>query len=253
MSERFLAGRVALVTGGSRGIGAAICRRLAEHGAAVVVNYRSNHQAAEEVAAAIRAGGGQALLAPADVSQEEAVRAMVEQAQRELGPIDVLVNNAWPGWRPGAIDELPWETYQWYLDQMVRAAYHTTRAVLPAMKERRWGRIVMIGTTSMYELNEHHTPYIAAKGALLALTRGLARDLGRFNICVNMVSPGLVWRGPGEPPAGWGEVHAGRAALGRNPTAWEIAGAVTFLASPLADAITGVQLPVCCGLIMHAG
>src|SRR5579883_1665133 len=103
------------------------------------------------------------------------------------------------------------------------------------MKARHWGRIINIGTTSMYELNERHTPYITAKGALLALTRGLARDLGPFNVCVNMVSPGLVWHGEGLAPPEWGHTHASRTALGRNPTAWEVAGAVVFLASPLAD------------------
>jgi 3-oxoacyl-[acyl-carrier protein] reductase len=242
-----------MVTGGSRGIGAAVCRLLAEQGAAVIVNYRSGAVAANAVAESIIGAGGRALVMAADVTDEAAVAAMVEQAQTELGPVDILVNNAWPGWRGGAIDELPWETYQWYTDQIVRAAYHTVRAVLPAMKERRWGRIINIGTTSMYDLNLHHTPYIAAKGALLALTRGLARDLGPHNICVNMVSPGLVYSGEGQPPADWGQPHAGRTALGRNPTVHEVAGAVTFLAGPHGGAITGIQLPVCCGLLMHVG
>lgn len=253
MSTQLLAGRVALVTGGSRGIGAAICRRLAEHGALVALNYRSNHAAAASVAATITAAGGRVMLAQADVTQEAAVVAMVTSVERELGAVDILVNNAWPGWRGGAIDELPWETYQWYIDQIVRATYHTVRAVLPAMKQRRWGRVITMGTTSMYELNQHHTPYIAAKGALLALTRGLARDLGPANICVNMVSPGLVYSGDAIPPPDWGQPHAARTALGRNPNAWEVAGAVAFLASPWSDAITGVQLPVSCGLLMQAG
>ncbi|MBI2942471.1 MAG: SDR family oxidoreductase [Chloroflexi bacterium] len=253
MSEGLLAGRVALVTGGSRGIGAAICRRLAEHGAAVVVNYRSNHAAAEDVAARIETAGGRVLLAPADVTDEAAVQAMVARTERELGPIDILVNNAFPGYKGGAIDELPWEAYQWFFDQMVQAAYHTIRAVLPGMKERRWGRIVNFGTTATYEAVNHHTPYTTSKGALVALTHGLARDLGPFNICVNMVSPSVVYRGPEPAPPDWGRERARGTAFGRNPTAWEVAGAVVFLASPLADAITGLQLPVCCGLLTHMG
>jgi 3-oxoacyl-[acyl-carrier protein] reductase len=248
-----LAGRVALVTGGSRGIGAATCRRLAQHGAAVAINYLTNDEAAEDVAAAIVAAGGRALPVHGDVSDEPAVKAMVERVARELGPIDILVNNAFPGFHGGAIEDVPWETYQLNIDQMVRAAYHTVRAVLPSMEKQRWGRIINLGTTSMYELNERHTPYITAKGALLALTRGLARDLGSFNILVNMVSPGLVYNGPQPPPARWGRTHASRSAMGRNPTAWEVAGAVVFFASPLADAVTGVHLPACCGLIMHVG
>jgi 3-oxoacyl-[acyl-carrier protein] reductase len=253
MSAEPLAGRVALVTGGSRGLGAAICRRLAQHGAAVAVNYKSNREAAESVAATISAAGGLAFAAQADVTQEAAVEGMVRRVERELGAVDILVSNAWPGWRGGAIEDMPWETYQWYIDQIVQATYHTVRAVLPGMKERHWGRIITIGTTSMYELNQHHTPYIAAKGALLALTRGLARDLGPDNICVNMVSPGLIYSGDGLPPSDWGQPHAARTAMGRNPSAWEVAGAVAFLSSPWADAITGVQIPVSCGLLMQAG
>lgn len=171
----------------------------------------------------------------------------------ELGAVDVLVNNAFPGFKGGAIDEVPWETYQMFVEGILKAPYWMVRAVLPGMKRQRWGRIVNIGTTAMYELNEHSTAYIAAKGALLALTRGLARDLGPSNICVNMVSPGLVYTRTGPRPPDWGLEHAGRAALGRNPTPWEVAGAVTFLASPLADAVTGAHLPVCCGLVMHMG
>jgi len=253
MSGRLLEGHVALVTGGSRGIGAAICRCLAEHGAAVAINYRSRHADAEVVAADIIAAGGRAILVAADVTDEGAIQAIVAQASQELAPIDILVNNAWPGWRGGPIDEVAWDTYQWYTEQIVHAAYNTVRAVLPQMRARRWGRIINIGTTSMYELNAQHTPYIAAKGALLALTRGLARDLGPANILVNMVTPGLVYSGDGEPPPDWGQPHAGRTALGRNPTAREVAGAVALLASPLASAITGVQLPVCGGLVMQVG
>ena len=253
VDEALLSGRVALVTGGSRGIGAAICERLAAHGASIGIGYRTNHRAAEEVAARVRHAGRHAVLAPGDVTHETAVQEAVALVQREVGPIDILVNNAFPGFRGGAIEDLPWTTYQWYVDQIVRAAYNTIRAVLPDMKERKWGRIINLGTTSMYEFNRYHTAYISAKGALLALTRGLARDLGPHNICVNMVSPGLVYTDPMPPPSGWGEPHASRTALGRNPTAWEVAGAVVFLASPLADAITGVQLPVCCGQLMQVG
>jgi 3-oxoacyl-[acyl-carrier protein] reductase len=248
-----LAGRVALVTGGARGLGAATCRLLAEHGAAVAVNYRARRDAAETLAAEIRARGGRALAVAADVTDAGAVATMFDTVAQTLGPPDVVVSNAWPGWRGGAVEALPWDDYQWYVDQIVRGAYHVVRAATPAMRARRWGRIITIGTTSMYELNREHTPYIAAKGALLAFTRGLARDLGADNICANMVSPGLIYPGDEPPPPEWGQPHAGRAALGRNPSARDVAGAIVFLASPLADAITGVQLPVCGGLVMQVG
>ncbi len=254
MESRLLAGRAAFVTGGTRGIGAAICRRLAHNGAAVAVNYRRSRDEAARLVAAIAGEGGNAVAAPADVSDAKAAAKALQKAAEALGrPFDVLVHNAWPGWRGGAFEEVPWSTYEWYADQMLRPAVELTRAALPSMREARWGRIVMLGTSSMYELNQGHAPYIAIKGAMLALARGMARDLGPHGITVNVVSPGLVWTGEGPPPADFGDEHRGRSALARLPTANDIAGAVVFLASPLADAITGAQLPVTCGSPMHVG
>ena len=249
-----LSGRVALVTGGSRGIGREISRGLAGAGAAVAVNYVRNEVAAAATVAAIAADGGTALPFPADVSDARAVEEMTTEIERRLGAVDIVVNNAWPTpWQGGSIEELDWVVYQRYVDQMLRAAYNTVRVTVAGMKAKRWGRIVNIGTTAMYELNEECTPYISAKGALLAFTRGLARDLGASNICVNMVSPSVIFTGEGEPPPGFGDAHAQRSPLGRNPTARESAGPVVFLASALADAVTGIQLPVACGLVMQAG
>lgn len=253
MESRLLAGRTAFVTGGSRGIGAAICRRLAANGAAVAVSYRRSRALAEALVVEIAAAGGSAVAAAADVTDtKDAVRALANAAEA-LGPVNVLVHNAWPGWKGGAVDDVPWTTFQWYLDQMLRPAVELTRAALPPMRAARWGRIVLLGTTSMYELNQGHTPYIAAKGAMLALTRGLARDVGGDGITVNMVSPSLVWTGDGTPPADFEAAHRSRSALGRLATPRDVAGAVVFLASPLADGITGVQLPVSCGSPMHVG
>ncbi len=253
MESRLLAGRVAFVTGGTRGIGAAICRRLAANGAAVAVNYRRSRALAEALVAEIGASGGSAVLAEADVTDIARATKALAAAAKTLGPVNVLVHNAWPGWKGGAIDDLPWATYQWYVDQMLRPAVEITRAALAPMRAARWGRIVLLGSTSMYELNHGHTPYIAAKGAMLALTRGLARDLGADGITVNMVSPSLVWTGDGPAPTEFEHAHRPRSALGRLPTAADVAGAVVFLASPLADAVTGAQLPVSAGSPMHVG
>ena len=254
MESQLLAGRTAFVTGGARGIGAAICRRLARNGAAVAVNYRRSRDEAARVVAAIAAAGGSAVTAPADVADTKAAAKALDRAAEALGrPFDVLVHNAWPGWKGGAFEDVPWSTYQWYVDQMLRPAVELTRAALPSMREARWGRIVMLGTSSMYELNQGHAPYVAIKGAMLALARGMARDLGPHGITVNVVSPGLVWTGEGSPPADFGDEHRRRSALSRLPTAADVAGAVVFLASPLAGAITGAQLPVTCGSPMHVG
>ncbi len=229
-------------------------RRLARNGAAVAVNYRRSRDEAARVVAAITSEGGSAVAAPADVSDAKAAAKALQKAAEALSrPFDVLVHNAWPGWKGGAFEDVPWSTYEWYADQMLRPAVELTRAALPPMREARWGRIVMLGTSSMYELNQAHAPYIAIKGAMLALARGMARDLGPHGITVNMVSPGLVWTGEGAPPADFGDEHRGRSALARLPTAHDVAGAVVFLASPLADAITGAQLPVTCGSPMHVG
>lgn len=248
-----LEGRVAFVTGGSRGIGAAISRLLAVHGASVAVGYRRSRSLAEGVVSSIRASGGKAVAAPGDVSNPvEALRAL-ERSTNALGPVEVLVHNAWPGWMGGRLEAVPWSTYQWYVDEMIRPVVELTREALPQLRSRRRGRVILLGSTSMYELNREHTPYIAAKGALLALTRGLARDLGPDGVTVNMVSPSLVWTGEGEPPAEFYQAHAARSALGRIPTAEEVAGAVVFLASPLAGAITGAHIPVSCGSPMHVG
>jgi len=251
--ESTLSEHVALVTGGGRGIGAAICRRLAGAGAAVAVNYLERDSAASEVVSSIEGAGGRALALPADVRDEEAVRELVARVEGELGAVDILVNNAWRPRQFDQLERLDWSAFEAYVDDIVKAAYNTVRATVPGMKAKRWGRIINIGTTALYELNEAHTPYMAAKGALLALTRGLARDLGPANICVNMVSPGLVYTRDGEPPEDFGTVHAARSALGRNPTAWEVAGAVLFLASSMGDAVTGAHIPVSCGLVMQVG
>lgn len=254
MDPGLVAGHAAFVTGGSRGIGAAICTLLARHGAGVAVNYFRSRGAAERLVANLRGEGGTAVVARADVGDAKMAVKAAHRAADELGrPFDILVHNAWPGWRSAAFEEVPWSGYEWYLQQMLRPAVELTRALAPGMRARGWGRVVLLGSSSMYELNHGHAPYLAAKGAMLALTRAMARDLGPAGITVNMVSPSLVWTGEGQPPEGFGAEHRGRSALGRLPAAEEVAGAVLFLASSLAGAITGAQLPVTCGSPMHVG
>lgn len=249
-----LAGRVAIVTGASRGIGAATAVWLARAGARVCVNYLHHAEAAQAVVREIQTSGGQAFAHQADVRDPEAVGRLVEAVHHHYGPVEILVNNAFPGFQGGDLSDLPWETFQNQIDGILKAAYLMTRAVLPDMRARRFGRIVNVGTTSLYELNERHTPYISAKGALLAFTRGLARDLGPDGICVNYVSPGLTWRDRTRPqPEDFGPRHRARTPLGRNPTADDVAKAILFLCSDLAGFITGVHLPVCGGLVMQVG
>src|SRR5690606_10186231 len=147
-----------------------ICRQLAEHNAAVIVNYRNNQDAAQAVVTAITSAGGQAIAFAADVTDKKAVAEMADKAAAQFGPIDILVNNAWPGWQGGSIEEVRWGVFAWYADNIVQAAYNRVRSVLSGSKQLRWGRIVHIGTTSMYELSRYHAPYNTGKGGLLALT-----------------------------------------------------------------------------------
>lgn len=245
--------KTAIVTGASRGCGAAIALRFAREGAAVVVNYAHDAEAAEAVAGRITAAGGRAIAVAADVADAGAVNAMAETARRMFGGrIDVLVNNAFPGFLGGTVGESSWEAFSIAWEVIAHGTFNCCQAVLPTMAGQHYGRIINIGTTSIWDLNEAHAPYITAKGALVTLTRSLARDYGRFNITANMVTPGLVWTNLDAPqPAAHPSPHAQRAPLGRITTADDVAKACVFFASELADFITGANLPVCGGLIMQ--
>lgn len=236
--SRLLAGRVALVTGASRGIGAAVAARLAANGASVAIGYHERESAAAAIRSAIEAVGGRAVLAPADLGDERQTRRMLEAVRDELGEIDVVVHCAWPRWKSGAADQVPWQDFEGFFDGMVGSAHRLIAGVVPGMRARHTGSVILLGTTSMYELNPGHAAYVTAKGALLALTRSLARDVGPDGVRVNMLSPGLVWTGEGPTPPDWGAEHVRRAAFGRLPTAHEIAGVAVFLASDLAAAVT---------------
>lgn len=248
-----LAGRVALVTGASRGIGAAVAARLAANGASVAIGYRERESAAAAVRSTIDGLGGRAVLAAADLGDDRQTRRMLERVRGELGEVDVVVHCAWPGWKSGAADQVPWQDFEAFFDGMVGSAHRLIAGVVPGMRARRTGSVIFLGTTSMYELNPGHAAYATAKGALLALTRSLARDVGPDGVRVNMLSPGLVWTGAGPEPQDWGAEHVRRAALGRLPTAHEIAGVAVFLASDLAAAVTGAQISPSGGLVMHLG
>ena len=248
-----LADRVAIVTGASRGIGAATALRYARAGARVVVNFARSADAAEDIVDRIKSDGGQAIAVCADVSDPSAVTEMVQAAKSEFGGrIDVLVNNAFPGFIGGSVGDADWEDFTASWEVMVRGAFNCCQAVLPVMIEQQYGRIINIGSTSVWELNEAHAPYMTAKGALIAMTNSLARDYGKYNITANMVTPGLVWTDLTKPqPSPHPSPHAERTPLGRIADAEDIAKACVFFASELADFITGVNLPVCGGMLMR--
>lgn len=186
-----LDGRTALVTGSSRGIGRAIAIRLAEAGAKVAVNYRVREKEASEVVAIIDAKGGRARACRADVSRYDEVAAMVEDVKRELGPIDILVNNATIH-RGRKVEKLPLEDWDLVIKSCLYGAFHCTRCVVPSMKERGWGRIVNISSGVGERGYPGDTAYGAAKAGLLGFTKSLSRELAPYRITVNAVMPGFV-------------------------------------------------------------
>ena len=171
MTKQDLSARVALVTGGSRGIGAAIAMTLAELGAAVAVNYRERADGAEAVVAKIKAGGGRAIAIAADVSQAAAVTKMVEQVARDLGPTDILVNNAGIAIVRG-VDELTESDFDRTILVNLKSAFLCTQAVLPDMRARKWGRIVNISSGAARGAGAIGPHYNASKAGMEGLTRG---------------------------------------------------------------------------------
>ena len=186
-----LKGRVALVTGGSRGIGAAIARTLAEAGAAVAVNYRERATEAEAVVAGITSKSGRAIAVAADVSQTSAVTKMVNHVTAALGPIDILVNNAGIAIVRG-IDDLTEAEFDQTISVNLKSAFLCTQAVLPAMRARKWGRIVNISSGAARGAGAIGVHYNASKAGMEGLTRGYAARLVKEGITVNAVAPSLI-------------------------------------------------------------
>jgi 3-oxoacyl-[acyl-carrier protein] reductase len=190
-AKQDLSNRVALVTGGSRGIGAAIALALAEAGAAVAVNYRARVDGADAVAAKIKAMGGRAMTVAADVSQGTAVSAMVENVAKTLGPVDILVNNAGMAIVRG-VDDLTEAEFDQTIAVNLKSAFLCTQAVLPAMRAGKWGRIVNITSGAARGAGGIGVHYNASKAGMEGLTRGYAARLVKEGITVNSVAPSLI-------------------------------------------------------------
>jgi 3-oxoacyl-[acyl-carrier protein] reductase len=222
-----LQNRVALVTGGSRGIGRAIALALAAAGAAVAVNYRERVEDAEAVAASIRQRGGRAAIFGADVSLRIAVQSMAHDIESELGPIDILVNNAGMAAARG-LEDITEEDFDHALAVNLKSAFLCTQAVLPGMRARRWGRIVNLSSIgARMGAGSVSIAYAAAKAGIEGLTRGYALRLASEGVSVNAVAPGLIDTEMGKPLIEAGVVA--RIPAGRPGTGEEIAQAVLLL------------------------
>jgi 3-oxoacyl-[acyl-carrier protein] reductase len=245
-----LAGRVAIVTGGSGGIGRAICIALAERRAAVAVHYRSQAAAAGAVVAHIEAAGGSAAPFPADLAQPRAPDALARQVAARFGPADILVNNAGE-FTDGAVADLTDEKWDQTLTLNLTAAFRCARAVIPAMKAGGWGRIINMSSQAAWSGSVNHAHYAASKAGLLGFTYSLARELGPFGITVNAVSPGRIATDMlAEHLPHRQEEWLRQTPLRRIGDADEIAPAIAFLASDCAGYITGANLHINGGLVM---
>jgi 3-oxoacyl-[acyl-carrier protein] reductase len=248
-----LNGKVALVTGGSRGIGAAIVRVLAREGAVVAVNYAGSREKAEALAAEIRAHGGSAAAFQADVRDEAAVLAMTQQIAQTFGRLDAVINNALGGNPYALLDDATPEDYMTSFDFGCQAVIHTMKAARPYMKQAGGGRIVNIVTELWNRGLPGWSVYLAGKGAMVGISRSLAAELGPENITVNMVAPGWMLDEKVDPNSESAQAYASAVALRRQGSAEEIGKACAFFLSDYASFITGAYLPVTGGHIMQIG
>lgn len=248
-----LEGKVVLVTGGGRGIGAAVCRTLAREGATVAVNYGQSREKAEAVVAQIVAAGGTAQAFQGDVTDEASVQAMVEAVVAAFGRLDGVVNNAIAGSQHGAFGSLGWDGYQNMIDYNARAVYNTVHAARPIFAKQGGGRIVNIVTELWNLAPSNWSMYMAGKGAMVGMSRSLACELGPENVTVNMVAPGWMADEKVDTESSGSQSFAKSLPLQRHGSADEIGNACVFYLSHLAGYVTGTYLPVTGGRITQMG
>ena len=245
-----LAGKRALVTGASHGIGRAVALRFAAEGARVALNYRSDRAAAEEAAESIEAAGGEAVAVGGDVSRPDEAAALVESTVSAFGGVDVLVNNAGVT-RDGLLLRMEEEAWDAVLDTNLKGAFLCSKAAARHMARARWGRIVNMSSIVGMTGNAGQANYASAKAGLIGLTKTLARELASRNVTVNAVAPGFIATRMVKSlsPETQSRVLE-RIPLGRFGTPEDVAAVCVFLASDDAGYVTGQTLGVDGGLVI---
>jgi 3-oxoacyl-[acyl-carrier protein] reductase len=237
-----LGGKVALVTGASRGIGAAIAKRLSADGASVAITYAKDTKAATAVVGAIENGGGKAIAIQADAADPKAIQAAIEKVVATLGRIDVLVNNAGTA-IPKAFEETTLEEMDHMIDLNFRGVMVATQAALKHMNDG--GRIIMIGScVGERNLTPGLAAYGATKGAVKMFTQGLSREVGSRGITVNNIQPGPIDTDLNPAAGDWATPQKAVTALNRYGQVEEVAALVAFVAGPESSYITGANLTV---------
>ncbi len=245
-----LAGKVAIVTGGARHIGARYCQRLAAEGAAVVI---ADVLDGENVAQEIRSKGGKALAVKVDVSSEEDTNRMAAETIRQFGRIDILVNNAaiFINIQRHPFYEITAEEWDRVSAVNIKGPFLCAKAVFPQMKEQKGGKIINISSSTAYWGTPNFLHYVASKAALIGMTRSLAREVGEFGICVNAIAPGLVEHEGQNAPKEFTEFQLKVRSLKRLQTPEDLLGVLVYLASSDSDFVTGQTLMIDGGSVFH--
>jgi NAD(P)-dependent dehydrogenase (short-subunit alcohol dehydrogenase family) len=248
-----LRGKVLLVTGSGRGLGASLVRAAAQRRAHIVINCRADERSAHALAAEVKRAGAEAFVCRADVSDCDQARGLAETAARAFGRIDVLVNTVGAfSWKP--VGELPPQEWRGVIASNLDSVFHMCQAVLPHMRKNHWGRIVSVGAVGAERAlgQPQVSAYSAAKAAVIAFSRALALEEARCGITVNVVSPGVLMDdGPVSRAAHHAADHLGdRVPVGRAGSPDDVVRAVFFFTSPAADFLTGQVLSVAGGWLL---
>ena len=239
-----LEGKVAIVTGGTRGIGKAIVMKLSDQGAAVALNYRKSSKEADEIVNELVSKGRKAIAIQADVSNFNQAQEMVKKVVDEFGSIDILVTNAGMNW-DGVIWKMSEEQWDRVIEVDLKGTFNYIRAVAPYMREKKYGRIITITSINGLRGKFGQTNYSAAKGGVIGLTKACAKDLGKYGITSNSVAPGFILTEMGESmPDEFKQVAINESALKKAGKPEDIANLVAFLASDDAGHITGEVIKV---------